>query len=406
MSQKELHHMNKFISFTLVFCVLFILFTWPLKAVAFQDRKNKMKRLAPGLDHLLSLVEKNSLVRFDAGKIEPVLAFIAASKSLEADYTLGKRNGASSAYHEFTINRSLKEVLDLVYNPSIPSYMTSPSSVRRSHWMEVNGKRQPFPKLSDALADLSRPYIVKGVEFIENTPDENTGAYYAYELDRTLILLRHQGKRVFLSISAQRDKSNVGKKGMVLGPDDDWNYLYTGEKGCTIKGLGWVESYMYNSSSLVVYYETDDPSPHVKCSTFKWLKAGWAGLNLVKAHHLHKGLKRFAASFKEIVESPALSDLGKLSRMFTQIGNLSTEELREKSRLYFQFLRRRYKDQNKLARKWLTELSKVDGYVEKMNREEMKVILCIEYLKHLLGKEPSFDISYLEPSKPTTKQPG
>jgi len=398
--------MSKYISFTLTFCVLIILFTWPLQAIAFQDREKTPERLAPAFDHLLSLVEKNSRVRFDAGKIKPILEFITASKSPEAAYTLGERKGASSSYHEFTINRTLKEVLDLVYNPEIPSYVTSPSSVRRSHWIEVNGKRQPLPKLSDALDDLSGPFIVKGVEFIENTPDANTGAYYAYELDRTLILLQHQGKRIFLSISDQRDKSNVGKKGLVLGPDDDWNYLYTGEKGCTLKGLAWADSYMYNSSSIIVYYETKDPEPQVKCSTFKWLRAGWAGLNFVKAHHLLKGIKRYATSFKEIVESPALADVAKLSRMFARIGSLSTEELREKSRVYFDHLRRRYKDENKLARKWLTELSKDEGYLEKMNREEMEVILCIEYLKRLLDKYPRSDISYFEPSKSPTRRPG
>ncbi|MCP4668665.1 MAG: hypothetical protein GY849_20165 [Deltaproteobacteria bacterium] len=398
--------MKKLLCSTFVFCVLVIFFTLPLQAIAFQDREKTLERLSPALNHLLGLVEKNSRDRFDAGKIGPILEFMTASKSLKTAYSLGKRKGASSAYHEFTINRSLEEVMDLVYNPEIPSYVTSPSSVRRSHWIEVNGKRQPLPKLSHALDDLSGPFIVKGVEFIENTPDANTGAYYAYELDRTLILLRHQGRRVLLSISNQRDKSNVGKKGLVLGRDDDWNYLYTGEKGCTLKGLAWADSYMYNSSSIIVYYETNDPAPQVKCGTFKWLKAGWAGLNLVKAHHLLEGIKRFAASFKEIVESPALADVPELSRIFARIGNLSMEELREKSRVYFEHLRRRFKDESRLARKWLSELLRDKGYLAKMHREEMEVILCIEYLKHLLDKGPRFDISYFEPVKPAAKRPG
>jgi hypothetical protein len=393
-------------AFTLIFCVLIVFFVWPLQAIAFQDREKALKRLAPAFHHLLSLVDRNSPVRFDAAQIEPILAFIAAPKTPQAAYTLGKRKGGSSAYHTFTINRALKEVLDLVYNPEIPSYVTTPSSVRRSHWIEVNGKRQPLPKLSDALTDLSGPFIVNGVEFIENTPDTHTGAYYAYKLDRTLILLQHQGKRILISLSDQRDKSSVGKKGLVLGPDNDWNYLYTGEKGLTVKGLTWADSYMYSSSSIMVYYETKDATPQVKCGTFKWLKAGWAGINLVKAHHVYNGIKRFAASFKKIVESPALSDVTKLSRKFAQISTLSTEEIRERIRLYFEHLRRRYVDENKLARKWLTRFSRDKGYLENMQREEMEVILCIEYLKHLLGKNPRFNVSFFEPSKPPTKRPG
>ena len=262
---------------------------------------------------------------------------------------MGKRNGASSNYYEFTLNRSLKEVLDLVYNPDIPSHITTPASIRRSEWINVNGKKQKLPKLSEHLNGLAEePFLVKGVEFIENTPDTFSGAYYAYELDRALLLIHHKGRKILISMSHQRDKSDVGKKGLVLGSDDNWDYIYTGEKGCTRSGLGWVESYMYDSASIAVYYEEGGPSPKVHCGLFKWLRAGWAGINMVKPHHIRDGVKRFAKPLKNIVESPLLANTDQLAKTLQKINAMSEEELRQKVQRYYLHLKELHQNQNRL----------------------------------------------------------
>ncbi len=89
-----------------------------------------------------------------------------------------------------------------------------------------------------------------------------------------------------------------GKKGLVLGSDSDWNYLYSGKKGTNLPGLGWVSSYMYDSCTIMIYYEMDPNEPLVRCAVFKWLKAGWSNINMVKKSHIYKGLVRYENSFK------------------------------------------------------------------------------------------------------------
>jgi hypothetical protein len=46
-----------------------------------------------------------------------------------------------------------------------------------------------MPRLVQSMDDLSRPFIIFGREYVANTPDTSTGAYYDYDLDRALILL-------------------------------------------------------------------------------------------------------------------------------------------------------------------------------------------------------------------------
>jgi hypothetical protein len=366
---------------------------------------SKYAYLTPAIDHLLNLTSKNNQTPFDASRINTLFEFINTEKELGDSMSLGSRQGTTSDYYEFTIQRTLKDVLDLVYSPEIPSYFTTPSSVRRSHWIEIDGKQQPFPKLSEKLDQLAEPVVVKGLEFNEITPDSQSGAYYSYNLDRALILMQRNGSPMLISISHQPEKSDVGKKGLVLGSDEDWNYLYTGVKGCMMPGLGWAESYMYNSSSIMIYQEVSAPEPAVKCYVFKWLRAGWAGMNLAEPHHIRKGVVRFVKSFKRVLEAPALDELPKVSAMLHKIENLSTEELRAQSRLYYENLKGRYENDNRRNRKWFKKLFRDEAYINAMSRDELASIVSIEYLKHLLGKRGDFDPTVLTLEAKSTKRP-
>ncbi len=366
------------------------------------------QKLKPSLDHLLNLAKHDNNDQPDMGAIGQVIDYLLTPKDLSATYSAGQRNGATSNYLEFTINRSLQDVIDLAYNPEIPSYFIIPASLHQSRWLEVdvNGKPQPYPDLSKAWAAKSKPLFFKGLEFMENTPDIYSGAYYAYQLDRAMVLAQYKGHHVLLSMSSQRGKSDVGKKGLVLGNDDDWNYLYTGEKGCTRTGLGWVDSYMYNSESIMVYYEMMEPVPHVRCAVFKWVDAGWAGINMAQPHHIKNGVQRFVKTFKQVAEATALPKPSELAAVISQIDDLPIQDLREKVRNHFNTLKARHQDDNRLNRKWFARLFEDDGYVEGMSREELKAVVCKEYLKYLLGKSHGFDVAFLEKSKDRSKHPG
>jgi hypothetical protein len=364
------------------------------------------RELSPAFEYLLSYTGESIPKKLDSNHIDKVIEFVNSVKDLQKTFSMGKRKGATSNYYEFSLNKSLKEVLDLVYNPDIPSYIATPASIRRAEWINVNGKKQKLPKLSGYLNGLTEdPVLIKGVEFIENTPDTFSGAYYAYELDRALLLIRHNGSKILISMSRQRDKSEVGKKGLVLGSDDNWDYLYTGEKGCTRSGLGWVNSYMYDSASIAVYYEENGPSPKVHCGMFKWLRAGWAGINMVRPHHIRDGVKRFAKPFKNIVESPNLADTDKLSKTLKKINAMSEKELREKVQRYYLRLKKLHENQNRLAQQWFDQLTGNDGHLAKMNPKEMKAVLEKAYLKHLLGKKPGMKIGFLPPIPMAVNEP-
>jgi hypothetical protein len=397
----------------IVFIVLLTLVAMPSLALSSDagnqssaTGSNRYGHLAPAIDYLLDLTQKNNETTFDASRVESLFQFINTEKELGDSLSLGSRRGSSSDYYEFSVKRSLKEVLDLVYNPDIPSYFTTPSSVRRSHWIEVDGKKQPFPKLSEKLDPLADPVIIKGQEFNEITPDSQSGAYYSYTLDRVLILMLHKGRRMLISISNQPQKSEVGKKGLVLGSDEEWNYLYTGEKGVMMRGLGWAESYMYSSSSIMIYRETAGPEPAVQCHMFKWLKAGWAGMNLAEPHHIRKGVVRYVKSFKQVLEAPALDALPKVSAMLNKIESLPTDELRAQSRLYLDDLKGRFENKNSRNRKWFKKLFSDQAYINDMSRDELAAIVSIEYLKYLLGKRSRFDITYFTLEAQPAKRPG
>lgn len=362
--------------------------------------------LKPSLDKLLALTVQSDPHAPDTDAINRVVDYLLTPKDMASTYTAGNREGATSNYFEFTLNRSLDDLIRLAYNPDIPSYFVIPSSLHRSHWLGASGKSQPLPDLTKSLASLDEPIAFRGMEYVENTPDTYSGAYYAYDLNRALVLARCNGRRVLLSMSSQKNKSDVGKKGLVVGEDSDWNYLYTGEKGCTRTGLGWVKSYMYASDSIIVYYEMTEPKPHLRCAVFKWVDAGWAGINMAQPHHIKKGVKRFVNTFKQIMESTALPAPSVLAATIQRINKLSMDELKQKVRDYFGRLQERHQNDSRLNRRWFARLFDKGRYIEQMNREELTAVVCKEYLKYLLGKPHRFDIALFRQAKTRARNPG
>ena len=362
--------------------------------------------LIPSLDKLLALTAQNVQRSPDMEAVGRVVDYLLTPKSMASTYTAGNRKGATSNYFEFTLNRSLDDLIALAYNPDIPSYFVIPSSLHRSHWLGADGSPQPLPDLTTSLTSLDQPVVYRGMEYVENTPDTFSGAYYAYDLNRALVLARCHGRRVLLSMSSQKDKSDVGKKGLVVGDDSDWNYLYTGEKGCTRTGLGWVKSYMYASDSIMVYYEMTEPAPHLRCAVFKWVDAGWAGINMAQPHHIKMGVERFVNTFKQIMEFSGLPAPGELSATIQRIHNLSMDDLKQRVRDYFGRLKAHHQNDSGLNRRWFARLFDDGRYVENMNREELTAVVCKEYLKYLLGKSHGFDIALFRQAKTRARNPG
>ena len=377
---------------TIALCVFF---TWASQGVGSETGLTEVKvpeALNPAFEHLLKLSGPGANPAFKPEIIEGLLDFVAAPKEEGRLYYADGISKATSAYHEFTFDKDLAHILKLSCNPVIPTFITSPSSVRLSFWSGFGDGRQNLPKLWDYLDSKENPILVTGRETIEITPDLNTGAYYRYGLDRALVLMKHRGNNVLISLSKQTGVSDVGKRGVVLGADTDWTYLYSDKKGLDKPGLGWVSSYMYDSFSIIVYYETRGDVTRVKCGAFKWLDAGWQKINMVKKHHIYKGLERFGHTYKSIVENPALQDAAVVEGVFSKIMVMEMGELQQLNRSYLKFMRTKYAHDPSLSSSWAADLLK-DEQVEKMDVHELRSVLMLEYFKKVLGKPHNIDMA-------------
>ncbi len=348
------------------------------------------------LNQLLNINDPNASGPFDPENTSKILNFIMAPKIDNAIYYPGqKRFRASSAYYEFDINTTMDHLLDLAYNPDLPSFIVMPAMVRYSNWIEIDGQQKPLPRLSRALADLQQPIVIRGVEYIENTPDFISGAYYGYTLDRTLILFKYKGRNVLIALSKQKDVSDVGRKGFNLGTNDNWNYIYSNKVGLTKPGLGWIRSYMYDSCTVSVYYESDSHPSRIRCGMFKWLRAGWSRINMVKEKHIYEGLYRYAKTYKQILENALLPKPEEMERTFSTIKQLDVKELRSRTKHFLKELSARYGREKGLSKAALKELSNIDKYLKRMKTHEMRSVLMVEYLKYITGKKTLYDMTFL-----------
>lgn len=349
----------------------------------------------PGLRHFLDFVDPAKNVAFDADAVAGLLDFIEGPKNDAALYSASNLLGMPSAYYEFDVRRDLREIARYSFNPDIPAIATMPASVRLFDWTDDQGNRLPSPEVDHYLDALDAPVVLKGLQYLENTPDTTSGAYYAYQLHQTSLIFKYRQRKVLVTVSRQADVSTVGKKGYVLGSDDNWDYFYSGKSGLTLPALGWVRSYMYDSSGIVIYYEIDKDAPKVRCATFKWLRAGWSGINMVKNTHIHDGLKRFANAFIAVLENPALPPAGALAAGFGKIQGYSDDTLRSKMKIYSGILKGRYDGGKSVDRRRPSDLFANETYWSRMTREEMQSALVIEYMKSRLGKTRGSEIGDL-----------
>jgi len=273
--------------------------------------------------------------------------------------------------------------LDYVYNPDIPSYVTMPSSVRKQEWLT--------PQLNDALRNLPRKVesiddirLLRGRDREGITPDINTGGYYTYDQDRSIMILPGPTGPVLISTSIQTDLSEVGKKGCVVGDDKNWNYLYSDEKGLNKTGLGWVSSYMYSAYSIIIYV-ADSSSNVVRVGSFKWLDAGWAKINMVKSKHILNGIKRFSSDFKAVLEASGLPKPLVLANKYRELQQNSEEDLRLLVSPYLQALTSS-ESSSPVANPFKNLLTSGE-YLKKMSRGELVKVLMLEYIKECIGRE-------------------
>jgi hypothetical protein len=353
--------------------------------------------LYPGLEYLISL--SSSEADLQQEKLSELVNFIFNTPR-DISLKLKDRNGASGAFHGFTVQGDVATVLDYAYNPELPIYVTMPSSLKEHSWL-TPGMEDAVGDLLNEVDTLSDTVLLRGRDRETITPDTNTGAYYTYDQDRLMTIFPGPGGPVLISVSIQTTPSVVGKKGCVAGEDSNWNYLYSDEKGIDKTGLGWVDSYMYHASSVIIYV-SDSSADVVHIGSFKWLNAGWAKINMVKSSHILKGIKRFAEDFRSVLESPALPEPQVLSAEYKKITTRDEDALRQEVSGYLQELKDSRSE--KLCGNPIKSMVTSGAYLEQMGRSEMVRILLLEYLKKQLGRSPSVAMNSEPPKSFFQKQ--
>ena len=344
----------------------------------------------PALHYLLDLAANPESSAFDAGRIQPFISFFLSAKSTDAIYHADASFGAPSAYHEFSVNRELQQLVDYTMDSDIPSFFFWPSSLRLTRWTRVDGGFTQFDRLKAASADLEAPFILKGTEHITITPDQHTGAYYSYDVDKIVIRTPFQQGHALISIYRQQEPSAAGRKGWVLGSDDNWSYLYTQDTGLNVGGLGWISTYMYDSFNITAYFQPDPARPLVKCGVVSWVKAGWSGINMVQPKHIHRGLVRVATAFKAVLEDPRLPEPAILAETFSKSKELPTPTLRKYARDYLAGLEQRLASSEAIWKKVARDFdSRI--LLEQMTRDELFAVVALDYFKKLLGRNPVMD---------------
>ncbi len=318
----------------------------------------------------------------DMQAVATLVDYVLGSKpSKEAELPLVQK--APGAYCEFDTRIGFSNFLQYSYNGQIPAVITSPSSLRYSQWTGPQGKLQPLPSHWMLAAQDSKPTIIRGLQRDAITPDINTGVYYEYSLNRTLILLNYKGRQTFITISKQISLSDVGKKGVILGNDEDWNYYYSGEPGSTMAGLGWVKSFIYDYFAVTVNVETGGAPAVVRSGVFQWIRAGWSGINFVETEHIITGIKRYAKNSKAVLESPNLPAPNQVASVYQRLSSLPKSDLLEKYAALLQQTRHSLALQ---SGKIKTNKSKKQVSYADTSTEQIVEELMLEYLKVALGK--------------------
>lgn len=342
------------------------------------------------LHYLLDCLKKKTPPPFDAQRLKPYLAFLASPKPADVIYKAGDSFNAPSAFNQFTIDADLQRIIDYTMNPDIPSFVFWPSSLRLCLWTSVDGGQEQLARFKAASTDLAGPSILKGTEHISITPDQHTGAYFSYDVDKMIVLSSYGEGKILVSIQSQQAPSAVGRKGWVLGEDEEWSYLYTREKGLDVKGLGWADTYIYDSFNVTVYYQPDADVPKVICGSVSWLKAGWAGINMVKSKHIHRGLTRVADAFTAVIKNPRLPEPATLAETFSKKEDLPTPTLRKYTSTYLAELERRLSATDTLWEK-VRDSFDSNNLLDQMTRDEMYATLALDYFKKVLGCNPVMD---------------
>ena len=236
----------------------------------------------------------------DLAKLQPLLNMANLNKGKQLDIT-SKKYG-DGVFVNVDLPVSMNKLVQFAFNPEVPAEIIFPSAIRYGYWLPGSDILNLSTPLWKTWGSAENPLVLHGEEFEELTPNTDSGSYYSYTLKRLLVaFVDSQGKKVLLAVSMQNGPSKAGRKSFIVGDDKNWNYVYSNETGTNLSGIGWVEPIVYDSLTLNLFIEKEPGASVLENAVFKWIDAGWSGINMVKRSHVQAGIDRYLAAFKEVL---------------------------------------------------------------------------------------------------------
>jgi len=272
-----------------------------------QKETTKSVKLALELENTLTAL----IAAVPAGKNLPAetelskLARFMMSPAVNPDeIRVAKREHGEGVLMRQTFRSPFAKLVRYCFDPRLPTEILYPKVLRRGYWLPDSQLVKEKVPLWNRL-DTQEMLVLRGAEYEEITPDAFSGCYYNYTLLRLIVLLHVDGKPVLFSVSRQSAPSSIGRKAAIVGQDSNWNYVYTKVVGSNLKLVGWAETYMYDSATVSLMYPGDAGG---SLAFFKWVKAGWANMNMVNSKHIRSGGKRFLTNMRQVLDAPKLPE--------------------------------------------------------------------------------------------------
>ena len=342
-----------------------------------------------GLSYLIDLAQQPESV-FDPNRVQSLLEYTVADDASARSADPAKRASGYGVCVRSDIQASLERILRYGFNPKIPSYVILPKLLRLSGRYPESDLVARDVKIWNSLSTLDKPLVLRGREYEVTTPDTSTGGYYRYDLDRLTILLQYHGSPLLISVSKMTRPSDVGKRAVIVD-DPNWTYFYSGEKGLSPAILKWMDTYIYDTSSVMIFRPAGDNRRATNVTLFKWLNAGWLGMNMVKPDHIRAGSERFIQNLKYVMESQDMPDDGTLAQKYNQMQTLPDKNLDTLIKNYARNFEQYAMKHNELSEDRFSRLIRNGGYAQILNREERVGVLMLEFLKSQFGKQPLID---------------
>ena len=342
-----------------------------------------------GLSYLIGLAQQPESV-FDPNRVQSLLEYTVDDDASARSADPAKRASGFGVCLRSDIQAPLERILRYGFNPRIPSYVILPKLLRLSGRYPESDLVARDIKIWDSLSTLDKPLVLRGREYEVTTPDTSTGGYYRYDLDRLTILLQHRGSPLLISVSKMTHPSDVGKRAVIVD-DPNWTYFYSGEKGLSPAILKWMDTFIYDTSSVMIFHPAGDNRRATNVTLFKWINAGWLGMNMVKPGHIRAGSERFIENLKYVMESQDMPDDGTLAQKYNQMRTLPDENLDTLIKNYARNFEQYAMKHNELSEDRFSRLIRNGGYAQILNREERVGVLMLEFLKSQFGKKPLID---------------